>query len=39
MDQTIVIYGDDDLSKADLAYSILDTQGFAHVFILVQNSN
>ena len=33
--QTIIIYGDDDPSKTDLAYSILDTQGFAHVFILV----
>ena len=39
MDQTIVVYGDADLSTADLAYSILDTQGFAHVFILVQNAN
>lgn len=38
MDETIIIYGDDDLSKADLAYSILDTQGFGHVFILVQNT-
>ena len=38
MDQTIVIYGDDDMSKADLAYSILDTQGFANIFILVQDA-
>jgi len=35
-DQTIIIYGDDP-SATDLAYSILDIQGFAHVFILVQN--
>jgi rhodanese-related sulfurtransferase len=33
-DQTIVITSND-LSSADLAYSILDTQGFAHVFILL----
>ena len=39
MDQTIIIYGDDDPAKADLAYSILDTQGFSHVFVLVQNAN
>lgn len=37
LDHTIVIYGYDP-SEADLAYSILDTQGFAHVFILVQNA-
>lgn len=37
MDQTIVIYGND-LSEADLAYSILDTQGFAQLFILLQNT-
>ena len=36
LDHTIVIYGSDP-SEADLAYSILDSQGFAHVFILVQN--
>lgn len=36
LDHTIVIYGNDP-SEADLAYSILDAQGFAHVFILVQN--
>ncbi len=34
---TIVIYSNDP-SEADLAYSILDTQGFAHVFVLGQNS-
>jgi rhodanese-related sulfurtransferase len=37
LDHTIVIYGDDP-SEADLAYSILDTQGFAHVFILIQTA-
>jgi rhodanese-related sulfurtransferase len=37
MDQTIVIYSNDP-SDADLAYSILDTQDFAHVFVLVQNA-
>ena len=36
LDHPIVIYGND-ASEADLAYSILDAQGFAHVFILVQN--
>jgi len=36
-DHTIVIYGSDP-SEADLAYSILDGQGFAHIFILVQNA-
>ncbi len=35
-DQTIVIYSDDE-SGADLAYSILDTHGFAHVLVLVRN--
>ena len=35
-DQTIVIYGADP-SDADLAYSILDTQGFAHLLILIPN--
>lgn len=35
LDQTIVIYGSDP-SEADLAYSILDGQGFAHVLILVR---
>jgi rhodanese-related sulfurtransferase len=39
MDQTIIIYGDDDPAITDLAYSILDTQGFSHVFVLVQNAN
>ena len=37
MDQTIVIYTSDP-SQADLAYSILDTQGFANVFVLVPNA-
>ena len=37
LDYTIVIYGTDP-SETDLAYSMLDTQGFAHVFILVQNT-
>jgi rhodanese-related sulfurtransferase len=37
LDQTIVIYGNDP-SEADLAYSILDIQGFANVFILVGNT-
>ena len=36
LDHTIVIYSTDP-SEADLAYSILDTQGFAHVFVLVSN--
>jgi rhodanese-related sulfurtransferase len=36
-DHTIVIYGNDP-SEADLAYSILDTEGFAHLLILVQNT-
>ena len=34
MDQTIVILSNDP-SDADLAYSILDTQGFPHVFVLI----
>lgn len=38
LDHTIVIYGNDP-SEADLAYSILDTQGFAHVLVLVQNAS
>lgn len=37
LDHAIVIYGNDP-AEADLAYSILDTQGFAHLFILVQNT-
>lgn len=37
LDHTIVIYSNDP-SEADLAYSILDTQGFAHVFVLGQNA-
>lgn len=36
LDHTIVIYSKE-LFEADLAYSILDTQGFAHVFILVRD--
>lgn len=36
LDHTIVIDGHDP-SAADLAYSILDTQGFAHILILVRN--
>lgn len=36
LDHTIVIDGNDP-SEADLAYSILDTQGFAHLFILVRD--
>jgi rhodanese-related sulfurtransferase len=36
LDHTIVIYSDDQ-SEADLAYSILDTHGFAHVLV-VQNA-
>lgn len=38
MDQTIVIYGDDDASIMDLAYSTLDTQGFTQIFVLVTNA-
>ena len=37
LDHAIVIYGNDP-DEADLAYSILDTQGFAHLFILAQNT-
>jgi len=37
LDHTIVIYGNDP-SEADLAYSILDIQGFANVFVLVGNA-
>jgi rhodanese-related sulfurtransferase len=36
LDQAIIIDGNDP-SQTDLAYSILDTHGFAHVFILVRN--
>lgn len=36
MDRTIVIYGSDP-SETDFAYSILDSQGFASILILVQN--
>ena len=34
LDQTIIISGNDP-SELDLAYSILETQGFAHVLILI----
>lgn len=34
LDQTIVVYSNDP-SESDLAYSILETQGFAHVLFLV----
>jgi rhodanese-related sulfurtransferase len=37
LDHMIVIHAND-LSEADLAYSILDTEGFAHVLVLVQNA-
>jgi len=37
LDHTIVIYGNNP-SEADLAYSILDTQGFAHVFVFPASS-
>lgn len=37
LDQTIVFYGGD-TSEADLAYSILDTEGFTRVLILVQSA-
>ena len=37
MDRTIVIYASD-LSEADLAYSILDGQGFAQLLILQRNT-
>ena len=37
LDRTIVVYSNDP-SEADFAYSILDSQGFAHVLILVQNA-
>ena len=34
LDQTIVVYANDP-DESDLAYSILETQGFAHVLFLV----
>jgi rhodanese-related sulfurtransferase len=37
LDHTIIIDGNDP-SQTDFAYSILDTQGFAHVFVLVKNA-
>jgi hypothetical protein len=36
-DHAIIIDGNDP-SQTDLAYSILDTQGFAHIFVLVRNA-
>jgi len=36
-DQTIVIYSND-ASEMDLAYSILETQGFAHILLLVPDA-
>jgi len=36
-DHAIIIDGNDP-SQTDLAYSILDSQGFAHVFVLVKNA-
>ncbi|HSD46380.1 MAG TPA: rhodanese-like domain-containing protein [Pyrinomonadaceae bacterium] len=36
-DQTIVVYGNDP-SETDLAYSILESQGFAHVLLLVEDA-
>jgi phage shock protein E len=35
LDHSIVIYSNDP-SESDLAYSILETQGFAHILLLVQ---
>ena len=37
MDQAIVIYSNDP-SESDLAYSILETRGFAHILLLVQDA-
>ena len=37
MDDSIVIYSNDP-SESDLAYSILETQGFAHILLLVQDA-
>lgn len=37
-DHTIVIYGSDP-NETDLAYSLLDSQGFAHIFVLVQDAS
>ena len=37
LNQTIVVYGSDS-SEMDLAYSILETQGFAHVLFLVPDT-
>ena len=36
LDQTIVVHGNDP-SETDLAYSILESQGFAHILLLVQD--
>ena len=38
LDHTIVIYGND-RSEIDLAYSILDSQGFANILIFVPTRN
>ena len=37
LDHTIVVYGNEP-SEADFAYSILDSQGFAPILVLVQNA-
>lgn len=37
LDQAIIIDGNEP-SQCDLAYSILDSQGFGHVFVLIKNS-
>jgi hypothetical protein len=37
MDQTIVVYSND-ASESELAYSILETQGFAQVLFLVHDA-
>jgi rhodanese-related sulfurtransferase len=37
LDQSIVICSDDS-SESDLAYSILETQGFAHIFFLIPDT-
>ena len=37
LDHSIVIYSNDP-SESDLAYSILETQGFAHILLLVQDA-
>ena len=37
LDHAIVVYSND-TTEADLAYSVLDTEGFARIFILVQSA-